>query len=449
MNKYSWLKTIILYVLFATSTTVFGANQWTAVRTFSEVSGTVNFTPKIVSNNAGLAAVAWVQDDKPYASVLINGSWETPVALSETTTDEIDICTDELGNITVAALSRNPTNLVTSFFRPEGSLSWSQQVIYNPGDNTLQLQDISVSCTQQNAQAIFVWVDTKAGSEKVESKYRKNGSLIPPTVASTLIIDDIPPPTPNGRSDPIVKMLPNGTSHVVFLGENVADFLYTSTFNPTTATWGTVFLLGFSMTGPADFDFAMNDNGDAIVIGYGNGENPLYAYRSGGGWSIPDLMGVSNPETMKVAIDNDGLVSITWIDNATQQVFARSAPVMALPSDWDVGISNLSTSSANSLSILGTSENGNLIVGWDNTTAGNVFQVRESTSGGSFSSIQEIDSNTSPTSIAINNNGNAFATWVGTDAPKLVKVSFSIDPYENMARALGKKRLIYQKGMYP
>lgn len=443
------MKKCLIGLLLLTSTIAFGQNQWTTVKTFDEVSGTVNYSPIIASNNSNLAAVAWVQDDKPYVSVFLNGSWETPVALSTTLTDEVDLCIDESGNITVGALSRNPTNLVTSFLRPAGSLSWTEQVIFNPGDNTLQLQDLSISCTEENAQAIFVWVDTKDPNQKIQSKYRKNGVLSPSSVLSATVVLDSTPPTPNGRSDPIVKMLPDGTAHVVFLGENIADFLYTSDFNPNTISWGNISLLGFSMTGPADFDFAMNDSGDAIVIGYGNGENPLYTYRSEGAWAIPDLMGVSNPETMNVAIDNNSLVTVTWVDNATQEVFVRSAPVTALPSDWDAGLSNISTSSSNSLSILGTSQNGILLVGWDNTTAGNAFQVRESINGGTLSSIETIDLNTSPARISVNNNGNAYATWVGTLSPKLVKVSIFMNPVTNLSKALGKKRLVYQKGTHP
>lgn len=451
MHLFDKMKRGVITLFCLLSCSVFAQLQYTGFTSFDSVVGTVNENPKIVGNESGLFAVAWVQNDQLYASVFVNGSWETPIQLtSGAATDQFDICMDGAGNITAGALKQGPTNEIYGYYRPAGISNWSEQVVYNPGDNTLSLLDLSIACTEENAQALFVWADSKIGAGKIQSKYQKNGVLNPAAATSATLVASNPPDV-FGSSNPIVKMRPDGTAQAVYLlGDGGSDVLYFNTFNPATNTWGVQSQIsGFGMTGPSKFDFDMNDSGNSILVGYGNGEAPLISVQINGAWSDANSMGIGTPEGLRVGIDNNNLVTVAWIDQATQQVFARTTPITSIPSDWDGGLVSLSSGSANSRITLAVSDNGYVFVGWDNTNASNNYESVTAFSGGSFSNVMAIASNTSPATAFIRNNGSVATAWVGTLSPKIVKIAFGIDPIKQLIGADGKKRLLYQKGLYP
>lgn len=449
MEMNLWLKRTFLSFLVLIATIVFGSNQWVNITVFGSVTGNTETLPKVVCNNKGHAAIAWMQGGHPYASVFMgNGTWETPTMFN--TADEIDICMDEDGNITVATLLQQPNNQVVSYFRAAGSLSWLEAGIFlpNPADPTLELQSIRVTSTAFNRQALYMWVDTKGGSEKICSKYRASGIYAP-----SLTTDFHALPTgaslPNGRTDPIPRMLGDGSVQVVYLLDDAgSDNLYYNTFT-SPGTWGAQVLVGFTMTPPAKFDFDTNAYGNGMIVGFSPGTAPKVSYHIGGSWSTPAAMGMGTPETMSTAVDNKNKATVVWIDNASQQVFAKPPPMNSLPGDWTTGLSPVSTSGANSSAAISSSLSGNTLIGWGDTTRENAFCTKHSINN-SFGPISTIDVNAAARSLCINNSGTAFAAWVDNTLPgKPIKVAVSIDPAANLIQALSKKRRIYQTGLYP
>lgn len=443
-------KLCLFLILICSAISSFAAEpQWGPFTSFDSLPGLVQKSPNIVANEAGKAAVIWIQNDTAYVSVFTpaTGSWETPTNLGAA--DDVDICIDENGIITAVVLDKTGPETITSHTRTAGSTTFAAESVYAPGAGAFDLDDLEITCTSANGQVLFLWVDT--GTNVIQSKYRANGILDPaaPTAATALPIGGT---TPIASTNPIAHMLPDGRVHAAYYVNDGGPLLYTNVFTPGVG-WSAHLSLGFPFASPF-FDFSMNSQGNGIIVGGTNGFSPLVSTLIGGDWSISQSMNiddVNNTANIATTIDENNIATVIWTPDPTDQVFVRSASIFSIPDDWDEGLSSVSIGSPNSLVVADSSGNGNLVVKWTEGTGGqNIRTLYRESNAPSFFSLQTLDSlaggGVFGGSLAVNNNGLAFAAW---NTANQVRVTIGIDQIESLSKALTKKRLIYQKGLYP
>ncbi|MCP5505232.1 MAG: hypothetical protein H7A41_08795, partial [Chlamydiales bacterium] len=302
---------------------------------------------------------------------------------------------------------------------------------------------ISVSCIHSGTQAIAVW--SNSSSNTVSSSYRSGttwgGVITVPGIASITT-----------SSSPIVRMRPSGNADLALITilAGTQDIYYSSTTLPGGA-WSSVTTgtrIGFTTT-PEEFDFAMNSSGNGVVLATSTaGPVVNSAFLSAGTWGAPVMVDTHASKQGKVGIADNNVVVGSWFEvlGPTTEIYAGTAPFSGpwttFPSPIDSG-----TPSNNSLSVSGS---GDILLGWSHN--GQIYAlVGEGTTLEASPTI--IDSNNSLGDVCIGNNGIGWTIWiggsVGNEFVKSSRTIEPIDPVKNLLQSAGKKRLIYQKGLFP
>ena len=106
----------------------------------------------------------------------------------------------------------------------------------------------------------------------------------------------------------------------------------------------------------------------------------------------------------------------------------------------------LSTGAGNSIPRIDASRNGAVVASWISGASEVLAKVGFN---GTFEPTPtNLGSSTRNQDVSVSNAGIAYATWINSGTG-FVDASRTQDLAETLIRVLGKKRLIYQKGLYP
>ncbi|MCB1116049.1 MAG: hypothetical protein KDK71_06220 [Chlamydiia bacterium] len=456
-----------LFFILAALSGVAATVQWSPPTTVgSEAAGGTRETPRITSDRFGNAAAAWIQSVSSGSSdraVFVSyypsgGGWEPAVALESgiVSGNDVDLCIDENGNVTVAWTHSAAPSRVHSVFRPYGSNSWGAiQTVSDAGAGINTYEKISVACTALNTQAVVVWEDTTSGGEMLLTNFRSGSSswLFPINAPVAL-------PFPVGGGSPldrpIVKMLANGTAQTAYLltgfpGAN--DLFYSEALTP--GVWSTQIPLGVDIS-MILFDFDTNSSGDAIAV-VRNASSSQTVTRVNGTWGTPQTQtGITNPTEFWVGLDDNGLATGLWQLSGSTNSFSYNTINSASPittTSWiPTGTTPPTISSTFTIEnpLLAVSPKGNRLIVWREDSSTDPVYAR--LGAGAFLDPQVflIDLNGQPIEASISDSGRGFALWTDLiGGLKLPEIAQTFDPTENLVRALGKKRLINQRTRYP
>ena len=223
---------------------------------------------------------------------------------------------------------------------------------------------------------------------------------------------------------------------------NLKDVYYTNGNIPA-GTWSTLVASGFSEE-PAEFDFDMNLNGEAIIGATGSTTSRIDAtVRNGSVWSAPANVTMVQSKGVKVGIDKFKVATVVYmtlsntIEKASTQLPAVSFPSVVI-SPAGGGFSSVR---------FDVSEAGGMVVSYLDLAGAIYGQVGF---GGTFeASPTALNAMAKNESVAMSDAGIAFAIWKDTTGNGFVEGSRTIINSSQLVKVLGKKRLIYQKGLYP
>lgn len=434
----------VLFLFIFSSLPLMAQTAWEPPMTIQNTNA-ASSQSKISCDSFGNAAAAWIEASNLYVSYrTAGGLWEAPSNPGTIKTDLFDICTDAAGNVTIVAVGLSGSgDGITPVYRAYGSGTWVVSPGFPAGGTANGTASISVSCIHSGTQAIAVW--SNSSSNTVSSSYRSGttwgGVITVPGIASITT-----------SSSPIVRMRPSGNADLALITilAGTQDIYYSSTTLPGGA-WSSVTTgtrIGFTTT-PEEFDFAMNSSGNGVVLATSTaGPVVNSAFLSAGTWGAPVMVDTHASKQGKVGIADNNVVVGSWFEvlGPTTEIYAGTAPFSGpwttFPSPIDSG-----TPSNNSLSVSGS---GDILLGWSHN--GQIYAlVGEGTTLEASPTI--IDSNNSLGDVCIGNNGIGWTIWiggsVGNEFVKSSRTIEPIDPVKNLLQSAGKKRLIYQKGLFP
>lgn len=438
-----------------------GYTEWTPPTTLglSTLGGTRE-TPRIVSDANGNAAAAWIQsvdigdtDRAVFVSFYQSGGgWEaaTPLESGLVSGNDVDLCIDDQGNVTVAWTIGVAPSLVHSVYRPYGASSWGTiQTVADPGGGIDTYTSIRVACTEANTRAVVVWIESGSGLALTNFRSGSSNWLFAPAAPVSL------PNSGTALGSPIVKMKPDGTAQALYMVTGIpgANKLFYSEAT-TPGVWSSEIDLGIDNT-MTIFTFDTNSSGDAIAIAR-NAASLQTVTRVNGTWGTPQTQtGITNPIDFQIGLDDHGLATGLWQLSSTSNTisynsFNISAPVTT--TSW-IPIGTTPPSITSSFTIenprLAVSPNGNLLILWREDSTTDPIFGRIGANGTLGIKTTLIDTNTQPIAATISNTGRSFALWTDLSGLKLPEVAETYDSTLNLLRALGKKRFINQKTLYP
>lgn len=455
------LRTLTLFTLLGGQVSAAQTNWFPPTTLGNQNLGGTRETPRLVTDLSGNAAAAWIQSvdgaDTDRA-VLVSyypagGEWEPAVALESgiKSGNDVNLCIDDGGNITVVwSIGTTPSQL-HSVFRPFGASSWGGiQTVADPGAAIDTYDHISIACISTNTQVVVLWEETT--SKTILSNFRSGSS-------SWLFAPNAPQALPNSsqaQTQSIVKMQPNGTAQAVYMVTGIPGAIKLFYSEATTpGSWSTEqdLLIDNTMN---QFDFDANNHGDAIVVARNPSSTSQTLTRVNGTWGTPQTQtGITNPLEFFVRLDDHGLATGIWQESGSLTSFTYNSFNIANPvttTTW-IPVGTTPSTITSSFTIenprLAVSPNGNLLIAWREDSGTDPIFARLGASGTLDTKVTQIDTEAQPIAVAISNSGRGFALWSDLTGLKLPEVSQTYDPKENLLRALKKTRLITQKTRYP
>lgn len=355
---------------------------------------------------------------------------------------------DRAGNITLIWAANDGTDItIEEVFRPAGAGSFpttSTTIQTAPGGVITGYADTRVDCVSQSTQAV-IGFRTTGPTPLIQGMNRVGTTWITTAQRVNSVTETI-----DTSSKPIPQILPNGKSYMAFRAtDGVGTDIFVSGRNPGLAagtTWDSpgstaVNFLGTIGT-PESFDFDMNESGQGIIATEIGGTIAAVFYQSSAA-ATPQVVTTTTSKAVGAGIDNNGQASLIWQTDVGGNIQLGTRNITG-PS-W--AISTISSGSSNTMPVIDVSENGGIVVGWTDSAA--VFQAKVGFSGSIESASTPLDTQTVPGTVNISNGGIAFASWLESVAPNRVEASRTLIDASNLIQALGNKRLVYQKGLYP
>lgn len=447
-------KTLILLFLLALS--YLSASTWEPPMTVSTAEADTTYAVTIASDDNANAALAWTQSGEVYSSYRpFGGGWEPPHSHGKG--KDIQICMDGSGNITVAFIQDDGTSdLVRTDFRPAGGV-WVGAVTRYTAATINTLTELAIHCIRDNFYGMIAWLD-QSGTDPVVHTLSRQGNGTGWSSFGVVAINDpsnntvtagtapIPRIQSNGTSVCLLKTTNTGTVQVNYASFNIATLTATSTWNPAPGT--PLPDLGFSGgvfgTPPERFDFDMNRNGNAVVgvSTFNDQVAAAVSTNASSSWTTPVLVDPNPSKWVEAAIDNFGFATLAWIQAAPANISTASTSVFAPSWVWIIQ----QIGSINTVPSLNSSPNGGSVLAWDDGSAD--LNAKVGFQGDFETPPVLVDLNSKVESVSMSNRGVAFAAWLDASTG-LVEASRTIVEAQNLINVLGKKRLIYQKGLYP
>lgn len=419
------------------------------------------------------AAIVWVQGGEVYTSYKpFDGVWETPINHTKGSDPQIHL--DDSGNQTLLFLVTSSVDDIVAKFRPSGG-SWGTPdtlaTSAGPGD----YKNLSLSCIDTNYYGYAAWYDDNSGGGsivKIRTIHRRlAGSGIGTTGWDTTVqtvnsgVYSIPL-----EFRPIIRVLSNGNGTVITRLLTVGSpNIYASTTSTPGGAWPAGPInLNFASGGSdptTDFDFEMRPNGRAIVACTSSGApTDIYAASTinpSGSWNTAALVLSSSADEKNpaVGVTDSGITQIAFlsIDGGNTSILHSSST--ASTNIWPSSATSVSTDPLLNVREpqLSVTANGFGVIGWIEDPV--TLRTRSTSSGvvntdGPYTVDVNLTANTY--SIAASDSAKGFASWIdngslngyvestGTTLPDDTTIAV-----DDLIKALGKKRLIYQKGLYP
>lgn len=449
------------------------ALEWDPPVEVSEAVPDASEGTKIVVDPNNNAAIAWVQGGEVYTSYKpFDGDWESPTNHTKGSDPQINI--DDSGNQTLLFLVTSASDTIVAKFRPTGG-SWGSPDTLATSAGAGDYKNLSLSTIDTNFYGYAAWYDENSGGGsivKIRTVHRRlAGSGTGATGWDTTIqtvnsgVYSIP-----DEITPIIRTLSNGNGTVItrLLTVGSPDIYASTTTTPGGAWPAAPINLNFAGAGSApttDFDFDMRPNGNAIVA-CTTSSSPIDIYAAStanpsASWNTAVLV-LSTPVDDKgpsVGVDDVGITQVVFltIDGGNTSIVHSSST--ASSNIWPASATNVSLDPLLNVREpqISVTPNGFGVIGWleDPVT----LKTRSSSSGtvntdGPYTVDTNLTSNTF--SVAASDSAKGFASWIdngslngyvestGTNLPDDTTVAV-----DDLIRALGKKRLIYQKGLYP
>ncbi len=447
----------ILTLLFLLAFSYLSASTWEPPMTVSTAVADTAYAVTIVSDDNANAALAWTQAGEVYSSYRPFGSgWETPHSHGKG--QDIQICMDGSGNITVVFIQDDGTSdLVRTDFRPVGG-AWAGAVTQYTAASSNTLTEIAIHCIRDNFYGMIAWLDQSVTNPVVNTLSRQ-GSGTGWSSFGVVAINDPTNNTVTAGAAPIPRIQSNGTSvcllkttsggivQVNYASFNIATLTAGSTWNPAPGTPlpDLGFTGGIFGAPPEVFDFDMNKNGNAVV-GVSTFNDQVAAAVStsaNSSWTTPVLVDPNPTKGIAAAIDKFGFATLAWLQTIPSTNISTASTSVFSPS-WVWVVQYIG--SVSTLPALDSSPNGGSVLVWDDTSAD--LNAKVGFQGGFETPPVLVDLNSRVESVSMSNRGIAFAAWVDASTG-FVEASRTIVETQNLINVLGKKRLIYQKGLYP
>ncbi|MCB1084961.1 MAG: hypothetical protein KDK60_02550 [Chlamydiia bacterium] len=429
------MKRIILPLLALISIVVEAAN-WEPTMVVSTGIETGDAT--LVCDDFGNAAIIWRETDgNIYSSYRpVNGVWETPTNFGPGNNSP-HICVDEGGNLTAIWITDFSRDVVSAY-RPFGG-SW-QPIVVIDGFGEARTSP-RVSCVGNSTYSMATWLEVGFPEPILEGAFR--------TGLVWSVVDEITDNTFFSANSfiPVPKILPNGTARIVANLEDISTGI-TDIYVITRSLGGTYSApmpLGFTGgpfgTDPSLFDFELNSL-DQGVVGVLAGNGSIGGtILNGGTWSPAGIITSTMSTAVEVAIDEQSRARAIW-STAAGTIEVGTTPLT--PISWS--IETLSTGGGNTIPRIDASSNGAVVASWISGASEVLAKVGFN---GTFEPTPtNLGSSTSNQDVCVSNGGITYATWINSGTG-FVDASRTIDVSGNILRLLGKKRLIYQKGLYP
>lgn len=438
MNKQgkSYLWRIIFLLLFSTG--LYAETNWEPPVILGTNPTDSDGSPIIVADDTGNSAVTWSEAGEIFGSYRpAGGTWETPVNFGKGVKPVI--CIDQGGNVTIGFIASGANGVVYAIYRPDGGTWGAVAGVHVDAGKTFD--DPTIACTSTSTQATIAWANT---SDSVVQSVSRTGAVWAPAVT----VPTLGAGTITTNSTPQIFMLPDGNQQLAFYSDAAPEGIHWTKGSPPSlgvVTWDAPSDLGFGAAA-VKFDFAVNSIGDAMIVAQ-DGADGFAAAQVSGSWSAASSMSLTSPSNLLVGIDKNNLVTAVWRLSGTGEIQTKST--QAAGPDWSSPVT-LSTGSGNSTPILHVADDSHMIVGWRD--AAKAFNTKRGEDGvfeatTAFVTTNQVDFGT----IATNAEGRGFATWTETAGLTIVSVTYEplTDPVGRLVNSLGKKRLIYQKGLYP
>lgn len=438
MNKHrkSSLWRIIFLLLFSAG--LYAETNWEPPVILGTNATDSNGSPIIVADDTGNSAVTWSEFGEVFGSYRpAGGSWETPVNLGKG--QQPVICIDQSGNVTVAFIASGSNGAVYAAYRPDGGTWGAVANVHLDAGKTFD--DPTIACTSASTQATIAWANT---TDSLVQSVSRTGTVW----ASKVDVPSIGAGTITTNSTPQIYMLPDGNQQLAFYSDAAPDGIHWTKGSPPSlgvVSWDAPSDLGFGATA-VKFDFAVNSIGDAIIVA-SNGADGFAATQISGSWGAPASMSLASPTNLSAGIDKNDLVTAVWRLPGTEEIQTKSTP--AAGPDWSSPVT-LSTGTGNVTPILDVSDDSHMIVGWRD--AAKTFNTKRGEDGVFEATTALVTTNQVDLStIATNAEGRGFTAWTESAGLTIVSVTYEplTDPVGRLLNSLGKKRLIYQKGLYP
>ncbi|QVL54796.1 MAG: hypothetical protein KFB95_05625 [Simkaniaceae bacterium] len=188
----------------------------------------------------------------------------------------------------------------------------------------------------------------------------------------------------------------------------------------------------------------MNLNGEAVIGSTGSTTNRIDAIvRNSSVWSSSTNVTMVPSKEVKVGIDKFKIITVVYrttfnaIEKASTQL-----PTVAFPSF----IISPAGNNFNHVR-LDVSEAGGMVVSYLDFAG--VIYAQVGFSGTFEATPTSLNAMAKNESVAMSDAGIAFAIWKDTTGNGFIEGSRTIVNASQLIKVLGKKRLIYQKGLYP
>lgn len=446
------------------------ALEWETPVEVSQGVGQPNTPATIVVDPNNNAAVIWVQAAEVYTSYRpFSGSWETPTLHGKGR--EPQICMDDSGNTTIAYIV-DGDNIVAKF-RPSGG-AWGATDILATSANTNDYSHLSLTCIDTNFLGYAAWNDANGGTPRLQTVHRRlAGSGTGASGWNTGTLNEIilGAQTADSDSRPLVKVLSDGTgvAAVRLLNGSTPDIYRSITVIPG-GVWTSAANFGFQGTAGSDpntdyvFDLRPNGNG---ILACSTASNEIWATTTTNGtaWLTPaDVSQAATTHTSpQIAVDDAGIVQVIWVSiDGPNDLIAYKFSTAATNTWPPTGTSlNLLPNNNARNPVISTSPNGFTVAAWIEDP--NATFISRSIIGGAINADGPftIDTNIEDTSfmtgtVAASDSARGFAAWIDNGAlngfVESTGTNLPDDPViasGDLLKALSKKRLIYQKGLYP
>lgn len=433
MRKLTWVLSLLVIVFCQ----VGFAASWEDNK---DISGglSANGDSVIVADKNGNAAAIW-QDSGSGKIVTsyrpVGGLW-SPIESLGAGEPNPDISVDENGNLRAVWVQTGGVNIQTATRSFGGS--WSGASTITAGNTNAD--HVNIEIVSNSGYAAVVWTSLPGANNVVRAATWDGAAW---TINNLNIPADI---IVDGASDPIVHVLPTGEVIAAYIGEdtgtNIRDVYYTNG-NVPAGTWSPVVASGFPEE-PAEFDFDMNLNGEAVIGSTGSTTNRIDAIvRNSSVWSSSTNVTMVPSKEVKVGIDKFKIITVVYrttfnaIEKASTQL-----PTVAFPSF----IISPAGNNFNHVRF-DVSEAGGMVVSYLDFAG--VIYAQVGFSGTFEATPTSLNAMAKNESVAMSDAGIAFAIWKDTTGNGFIEGSRTIINASQLIKVLGKKRLIYQKGLYP